>query len=686
MSEFYEYFKTSNSSGDPEDDQEVHINLNDNNEILNSQITGQEILNCIKNLKNNKSFGNDTILNEYIKSTTNQMLPIYINLFNIIFDTGIIPDIWLEGIIHPIYKSKGDAENPENYRPITILSCFSKLFTSVLNARLTKFVDVNDILEENQAGFRKGYSTADQIFSLHALIEILKARKMKLFCVFVDFRKAFDSVWRTGLWTELLKNEIDGKLLRIIRNIYLGIKSCVSLNGQCSNFFYSTTGLRQGENLSPLLFSLFLNDLENFMTAHRCNGVDIKCTDDDLAVFTQLLILLYADDTAIVADNEVSLQYNLDQFLKFCKHLKLSVNYTKTKVLIFGARNIQRFHFHLDNNTIDIVDTFKYLGVIFSNSRSFLKARMHVVQQARKAMHLLYKRIRHFNLPLKLQIKLFDHTIVPILLYGSETWGFENTDIIETVHNEFLRKITNLRKSTPIYILHAELGRFPLEINIKIRLINFWFSIVTGKQNKLSYILYKCLSNDTDNGKYEHKWIKYIREILHSVGRSDILAVRDFSNVNVSAMKNSVIRTLKDQYKQKWNSQLEKSSKGQNYKLLKAELAFEIYLTKFPKKIYLPLLKFRTSNHKLPVERGRWENKPYNERVCTICHRNTLGDEFHYILECDAFKEDRKILIKQYFYKHPNILKYKELMSSTNEPTVKNLSKFAYLIMKKFDI
>lgn len=147
MSEFYDLFKTNNSSDNSEDSQEVHIDLNDENEILHSQLTGQGILNCIKNLKNNKSFGNDAILNEYIKSTANQMLPIYINLFNLIFDTGILPDIWLEGIIRPIYKRKGDVENPENYQPITILSCFSKLFTYVLNACRTKFVEVNDILE-----------------------------------------------------------------------------------------------------------------------------------------------------------------------------------------------------------------------------------------------------------------------------------------------------------------------------------------------------------------------------------------------------------------------------------------------------------------------------------------------------------------------------------------------------------
>ena len=103
------------------------------------------------------------------KSTTELMLPIYIDLFNLIFDKGMIPDIWLEGIIHPIYNRKGNVENPENYRPITILSRFSKLFTAVLNARLTKFVDTHESLEENQAGFRNGYSTSDQMFSLYAL-------------------------------------------------------------------------------------------------------------------------------------------------------------------------------------------------------------------------------------------------------------------------------------------------------------------------------------------------------------------------------------------------------------------------------------------------------------------------------------------------------------------------------------
>ena len=149
------------------------------------------------------------------------MMPVYVNLFNLILDSGASPSSWLEGIIRLIYKKKGDTSNPENYLPITILSCFDKLFTSVLNLRLNNFVEHNDSLEENQAGFRKGYATSDHIFfTLHAMVEILKAGKKKLFCTFVDFKKAFDNVWRPGLWHKLLQTDFDGKIFRIIRSMY----------------------------------------------------------------------------------------------------------------------------------------------------------------------------------------------------------------------------------------------------------------------------------------------------------------------------------------------------------------------------------------------------------------------------------------------------------------------------------
>ena len=107
--------------------------------------------------KNNKACGEDEIINEYVKSTSNSFIHIYEKLFNIIFDTGtgILPQSWLNGIIKPIYKNKGDVKDPKNYRPITIVSCLGKLFTVILNARLNDYTEEFMILKETQSGFRQ---------------------------------------------------------------------------------------------------------------------------------------------------------------------------------------------------------------------------------------------------------------------------------------------------------------------------------------------------------------------------------------------------------------------------------------------------------------------------------------------------------------------------------------------------
>ena len=122
---------------DPDDQNDE--NENDNSQILNDPITESEIYEAIKTLKLNKSSGIDEIVNEYIISTKQIMIPIYVKLFNAILETGNIPTDWLTGIIIPIYKNKGSNLDPGNYRPITLLSCLGKLFTSILNNRLCKY-------------------------------------------------------------------------------------------------------------------------------------------------------------------------------------------------------------------------------------------------------------------------------------------------------------------------------------------------------------------------------------------------------------------------------------------------------------------------------------------------------------------------------------------------------------------
>ena len=116
------------------------------------------------------------------------MCPIYLKLFNLIFDTAIVPESWSERNILPIYKNKGNVNSAENYSPITLPSCFSKLFTTILNTRLNNVVNENGIIDSCQAGFRKGFSTMDNLFILQCFIQIAKINKSKLYCAFVDFQ------------------------------------------------------------------------------------------------------------------------------------------------------------------------------------------------------------------------------------------------------------------------------------------------------------------------------------------------------------------------------------------------------------------------------------------------------------------------------------------------------------------
>ena len=444
---FYEYFKSLNDADDADDDNDVDLHQICENPLydvmLNSEIAETEILDAIKNLKNSKSPGLDKILNEYLKNSPPALIKVLYRIFNLILDTGIIPDDWTIGIIKPMYKNKGDTMDPDNFRAITLISCLGKLFTSILNIRMTFFANEISLLSYNQAGFRKGHSTIDNIFVLNALISLYQSFGKKLYCAFIDFRKAFDTVWRTGLWKKLINSGIKGKIFSVIYNMYNNIKSCVQYNSEQSDFFPCLTGVRQGENLSPFLFSIFLNDLETFLIEHNCSPLTLvqDIYEQELNNLLEIFVILYADDTVLLADTRTGMQNALDLFQLYCNQWKLEVNVNKTKIIIFCKRkSTENFEFRLQNTLIEIVDSFSYLGLMFKYNGNFRDARKKLANQAQKSLFSIYKNIRNQNIPIDIQLKLFDAMVEPILLYGSEIWGYENGKIIEQVHLSFCKR------------------------------------------------------------------------------------------------------------------------------------------------------------------------------------------------------------------------------------------------------
>lgn len=160
-----------------------------------------------------------------------------------------------------LYKNKGDTKDPDNYWGITLLSCLGKVFTAVMNNRLGNFAKNTGLINKEQAGFRPGCSTSDHIFALNCLLDIYLSKGQKLFCGFVDYKTAFDSAWRVGLWQKVLDANTKGKIIRVMMNHHDGTKSSVKTPNGVTEFVSCQMGVRQGENVSPFLFALFLNDL-----------------------------------------------------------------------------------------------------------------------------------------------------------------------------------------------------------------------------------------------------------------------------------------------------------------------------------------------------------------------------------------------------------------------------------------
>jgi hypothetical protein len=166
-------------------------------------------------------------------------------------------------------------------------------------------------------------------------------------------------------------------------------------------------------------------------------------------------------------------------------------------------------------------DDYNYLGLLFNYNGNFYKARTKLVDQAQKALYSLYKQIRNINIPIDLQLKLFDALVYPILTYSADIWGFENKNIIEQINLPFCKKILGVRTSTPNFMVYGELGRYPIELQIKIKMLCFWNKIV-GNHDKLSGKIYRLLFKLCISGKKDIPWMNYIKSIFDETGFSNI--------------------------------------------------------------------------------------------------------------------------------------------------------------------
>ncbi len=357
-------------------------------DYLNERILLLDIKKAIDKLKTGKAMGLDSIPNEVIKCPS--LLNALHLLFNLCFDNGISPSLWSKSIISPIPKSSiSDPYLPLQYRGISLLSCVYKLYASVLNNRLYSYLDVLDLTDDAQNGFRRGRSCEDHIHSLISQIRRGINTGKDTFCCYIDMQKAFDFLDRDLLLLKLLRLGVTGKFYWAIKTSLINTSSCIRLSPSSgsSDFFNTAFGTRQGDVISPNLFSVFINDLLKELRANKKDSDHILCN-----------VFAYADDLVLVSESENDLQRLINIAYDWCAVWRLEVNLSKTKVVHYrGSRRSQtKEQFSWGGKNIDITDGYRYLGVYVDQHLNFELHCENIYNSAGRALGRILSKFSYF--------------------------------------------------------------------------------------------------------------------------------------------------------------------------------------------------------------------------------------------------------------------------------------------------
>ena len=555
-------------------------------------------------------------------------------------------------------------------------SSLGKFFCSVLNDRLINFLKTKELLHPSQIGFIPGNRTADHIFTLKSLHDkYVNQNNEKIYACFVDFKKAFDSVWHKGLYLKLLENGIGGRFYDLVKDLYSNTQCAVKISGHRTPFFSYNRGVRQGCVLSPLLFNLFINELPNLF--EKANSDPFLLPNG-----TRISSLLYADDLVILSRTKSGLQNCLDSLHEWSKKWLMNINLEKTKVMILQKQNskLPQLNFTLGDKHIHITNEYTYLGLKLTSNTKFSFATQ---QLSEKALHALFKIRKHLDfhkLPPKLAMKIFDGIVSPILLYNSEVWGaYVNNDFTkwdktstEKAHLKFCKLYLGVNRKASNIASRGELGKFPLLIAIFKRLfsyINHISQLPDSSIAKQSFYLSKRLYLYGKDSFYSN--VVNIVKYFHPDMKETIDIEQFFQDTNV----NDFVKTIKDKYTSFWKQQMEISTKLSFYTPFKKHYYLEEYLNiiKDPNQRKL-FSKFQMSNDKLEIEFGRYKNVLREERIGKCCKKSAVQDEFHFVFECEKYEHLRNnshSILKDYFKVNTTDESKKKLLSdvmSLNDP------------------
>lgn len=473
------------------------------NAVTGPSITTEEVERAIKNAKNRKATGPDEIPAEMLKLLEGKGKKLLLQLFNAIYNTGIIPNDWLQSTFITIPK-KTNAKNCSDHRTISLMSHVLKIFLSIIHQRI--YHKIEDHIGDTQFGFRKGLGTREALFSIEVLVQRSRDVNSDVFLCFIDFEKAFDRVRHEKMIEVLRTTGIDDKDLRIIANLYWQQKAVIRVGERSTEEIEIRRGVRQGCILSPLIFNLYSEKIFDEAVQQAQEGIVINGVT--------LNNLRYADDTVLMADSLEGLIRLLHSVTEACSLSGLTLNTKKTKYMIISKQQIIDTGIQVNGIQLERVKKFTYLGHTLDEQWDHTVEIRCRIERARAAFNQMKRILCGHDLNLSLRIRLVRCYVFSVLLYGVESWTLTEAALKKLqafemwVYRRMLKIswMDHVRNEDVMRRMNKDLEVVP---NIKIRKLQYFGHVMRHpeKYGTLHLIMQGKINSKRGPGRRRTLWL-----------------------------------------------------------------------------------------------------------------------------------------------------------------------------------